>query len=437
MKKKSMAIAAALCALAVTVAGCGGGNGGNSGASATASPGGEAPKKDVTITVGAAQNWVKDIDRTLADKFTAKTGIKVDFQVNPDDQYQNIIKTKLATKEAPDIFYLLSGIGLTAYQPEKNFLDLSGEPWAARLTDWAREGSSIGGKLYALNMWSVDGWQILYNTEIFKKYNLTPPKNFAEFTALCQTLLNNGIQPIYENAKDIWHMHLWLNDLSVAMEKANPGIFEKLNRNEAKLADQQVLVQGLEDYKTLNDRGFFGKNALSVEWLPGYEAMATGKAAMILAYTTYQNEVADQFPDSKADQWEMFPVPIADNDAFAHSAGGIVRIVNAETKHADEVKMYFNFLAEEQNVRDYYAERKDLGETSFKGIEVSPLPKALTSVKANSPGGAGLTVQDSMTYWDENVIGKAVQDLLLGAATPKEVLQKIDDHRAKTFAAVQ
>lgn len=437
MKKKLAGIIVFTLAIVTALTGCGGGsNNGGASPSGTSEGSQPPPKSNVTITVGAAQNWIKDIDRTLAEQFTKETGIKIDFQVNPDDQYHNILKTKLATKEAPDIFYLLSGIGLDAYQPEKNFMDLSNEPWVANMQDWAREGSTIRGKLYGFNTWSVDAWEILYNTEIFAKYNLQPPKNFDEFLAICQTLLDNGVQPIYENAKDIWHMHLWLNGLSVAMEKESPGIFDKLNNNEAKLADSQVLISGLEDYKTLYDKGFFGKNALSVEWTPGYEAMGTNKAAMINVYTTYQSEVAAQFPDSQADKWQMFPLPIADNTGFAHSSGGIVRLVNSETKHEAEVKQYLQFLAREDNLKAYYTERKDLGEPAFKGIEVSPPTEALRSVKENATGGMGLTIQDSMKYWDENVIGKAMQDLLLGALTPKQVLEKIDESRDKTFKAV-
>ena len=33
-------------------------------------------KKDVTITVAASQSWIADIDRTLAEEFTEKTGIR-------------------------------------------------------------------------------------------------------------------------------------------------------------------------------------------------------------------------------------------------------------------------------------------------------------------------------------------------------------------------
>ena len=44
-------------------------------------------KSDVTLTVAAAQDWIKDWDRKVAEEFTAETGIKIEFQLNPNDQY--------------------------------------------------------------------------------------------------------------------------------------------------------------------------------------------------------------------------------------------------------------------------------------------------------------------------------------------------------------
>ena len=49
-------------------------------------------KSDVTLTVAAAQDWIKDWDRKVAEEFTAETGIKIEFQLNPNDQYTNIVK---------------------------------------------------------------------------------------------------------------------------------------------------------------------------------------------------------------------------------------------------------------------------------------------------------------------------------------------------------
>ncbi|WP_079409115.1 ABC transporter substrate-binding protein [Paenibacillus ferrarius] len=400
----------------------------------TAKP--EAAKKDVTITVGASQNWIKDIDRKLADQFTQKTGIKIDFQVNPDDQYINILKTKIATKEAPDILYMASGIGIDSFQPEKNFMDLSNEPWAANYTDWAKAGASIGGKIYGFNTWSVDGWGLLYNTDIFAKYNLQPPKTYAEFTQICDTLLKNGITPIFENAKDEWHLPIWLQELAGAAVKEDPGFIDKLNNNTGKFADSKVLATGLGQYNEMNKKGYFGKDALSNEWTKGYEAMGSGKYAMDLVYTTYQQEVLAKFPNSGADKWKMFPVPMGDNTTFGHSAGGIIRVVNKETKNIDSIRQYFAFLSSQDNLKAYYTERKDLGPISFKGIVVAPATQALQSVQSIASSQL-IDLNDSVKFYGDSgaIIAKAMQDMLFGKLTPLDVLKKLDDNREKSFKA--
>ncbi|MGE5601804.1 MAG: extracellular solute-binding protein, partial [Nitrososphaerales archaeon] len=82
------------------------------------------PKSEVTLTIATSANWSKDIDKTLAEQFTKETGIKVEFQPTPDDQYSNVLKAKLSTGEGPDIFLVPSGVGMNEFLPDKNFLPL-------------------------------------------------------------------------------------------------------------------------------------------------------------------------------------------------------------------------------------------------------------------------------------------------------------------------
>ncbi len=104
-------------------------------AAPTAAP--AQPKSDVTLSIATSANWSKDIDKTLADQFTKETGIKVEFQPTPDDQYSNVLKAKLSTGEGPDIFLVPSGVGMNEFLPDKNFLPLDDQPWVARMQPWA------------------------------------------------------------------------------------------------------------------------------------------------------------------------------------------------------------------------------------------------------------------------------------------------------------
>lgn len=392
-------------------------------------------KENVTITVGASQNWVKEIDRELAAEFTEKTGIEIDFQVNPDDQYDKIIKTKLATNEAPDIIYVSAGVSMQTFQPEENFLDLSDMAWVDQMKDWAKEGSIIDGKLYGFNMWSVDGTAMMYNTQLFEQYGVSVPENFEELKAVCQVFKDNGILPIYENAKDAWHNHWWLSMLAAAMEKESPGFVERLNKNEVKYADSKVMLQALYDYKELYDLGYFGEEPFANEWEYSYEAMGTGKAAMIATYIAYSNEVQERYPESNALEWEMFPLLIGGINEYNHSAGGVVRVVNKNTEYADEIEQYFNFLVEKENAERYYTARTDLGEASVKGVEVRELTPAYNSLVSYAKNGTAIVCGGSVKYWSVDTIGKAMQDMLIGNITPEQVIEEMDADRQKTFAA--
>ena len=46
---------------------------------------------DTTITLMASQDWVKDAEMELGKKFEEETGIHVDYQIVPADQYQDMM----------------------------------------------------------------------------------------------------------------------------------------------------------------------------------------------------------------------------------------------------------------------------------------------------------------------------------------------------------
>ena len=74
---------------------------------ATESP---AFEPSTTITYIASQDWIRDTEQELAKQFEAETGVHIDFQIIPSDQYFNVLETKLeAGGEGIDIFGGQSG----------------------------------------------------------------------------------------------------------------------------------------------------------------------------------------------------------------------------------------------------------------------------------------------------------------------------------------
>ncbi len=402
----------------------------------SASTAAEAPQQDVTLTIASSANWTKDIDKTLAEQFTKETGIKVEFQPTPDDQYSNVLKAKLSTGEGPDIFLVPSGVGMNEFLPAKNFLELDNEPWVARAEPWALAGTTSDGKIVAMNLWSADGWGLLYDPAKFAKAGITSvPKTYEELAAACDLLLAAGITPIHEFGSAVWHQPLWLNAVTSTAQKTDPDYLAKFNANELKLADVPEYELALQQQKELADKGCFGKDFMAATWEGTQQAMASGDYAMILAYSTYQNEVQAAYPETGADKWEMFPVPLAGNTQFAMSAGGIVHAINKNSKNIDAAKQYLDFRARADNAKAFYAARADLGATSLKDVP-GKTTLAYDTVLKNSADGSTPDLQGAMQFFDITTIGKYVQELYLGSKTPKEVLEAIDSDRQKMFEVI-
>ena len=203
----------------------------------------EEMKEDITITVMAPQDQIKPIEEeVIAKEFEAETGIKVIFNIVPSDQYDNLLSTKLNSGQGVDIFLGQSGslnIG-PRFNPEKNCVDLSNEEWVSRVEPTSLASTMLNGKVYGLQVWNVSQvWSVVYNKTIFNDLGLQVPTNYQEFVAVCDAIQAAGITPMYECVSDGWHHVLGFAELGVALD---PSIYDKLNKNEIKLAEIPELV---------------------------------------------------------------------------------------------------------------------------------------------------------------------------------------------------
>lgn len=392
------------------------------------------PKKDVTLILAASQNWIKDIDRKLASDFVAKTGIKIDFQVNPDDQYATILKTKIASGEGPDIFMCQAGLGMDQFIPEKNFADLSNEPWVARYNSWAKASTTKDGKVVGLNTWGVDGWVTVYDPDLFAKYNVAIPTNYKELLSACETFKSNGIIPMYTPVKDVWQTPMYLAVMAGSMLKDDPEILNKLNAGTAKFADNKIFNTAMAQVKEMADKGYFGANYMSDTWDKTYEMLATGKTAMLVAYTAYPSEVLVKFPNSNAAKYKAFVLPLADSTSFTFNGGGEMKVMFKDTENADSVKEFFNFLTTTDSLNAYYAERKDLVGSSFKDVTGNTTEAYNSSLAIADLSATELYA--SVSFFDLMTVGKHMQEMLVkGGITPEKAVQAIDVDREKMLKA--
>ena len=191
-----------------------------------------------------------------------------------------MLMTKLNSGEGPDIFGGQSGSFdiVSQYNVEENAVDLSDQAWVSTYDEFAKAQTSVGDKVYGMTYYDVStDYYVVYNKKIFEENGLEVPTTYAEFEEVCQTLLDNGVTPIYEPCADGWHQTMWFTEIGGKYEELVPGIVEDLNNNKIKFADVPELKEALDQLNDMAQKGYFGDNYLSDEYTDLLMYLGTGK----------------------------------------------------------------------------------------------------------------------------------------------------------------
>jgi raffinose/stachyose/melibiose transport system substrate-binding protein len=404
-------------------------------APATKVPATSVPAVTLAYLLSQGWGWSDDARAALAGQFAEQTGITIDIQVVPSDQYFNVLKTKLSSGEGPDIFGGQSGKTdlVVNYDVEKNAVDLSDQPWVKTEDPLVLDQSTVNGKVYGLTVWNTLGttWVVNYNRDIFSQSNLSVPTTFADLKSACQEIMATGITPIYEPMADGWHQVLWFAELGVQIENLAPGTAALLNANQTTFAENPTALLILQQYKDLYDSGCFGDNALSDAVSDQTKMISSGEAAMTLANLTFDQQVRNDYPDFKEDSLGVFLMPLADNQVLNLNPAGPTMFIWKGSKHIAEAKQLFNFLTQPDSLQYLIDNDVNTPTLPFDGIQSKLLPFQQAFLDAHTQQ-RGVVYQTAVTYvnpqWMD--MGKDIVAMFTGAQTPQQVLENIDKRRA-------
>ena len=396
--------------------------------------------ENVTITYMASQDWVQDAEMELGEKFKELTGITVDYQIIPSDQYTTLLMSKLNAGECTDLFGSQAGQFdiVTQLNVEKNALDLSGEAWAGVVDPLAAAETSVDGRLYGQPAQDVSAvWAVAYNKKVFEKLNLSVPTNYEEFKAVCEAIKADGMIPIYEAVSDGWHHQLWFCELGVAIEHDEPGTAAKLNQNETTFAQSATAKKLIDQIKEMVDLGYWGDNYMANAYSDAARAIAGGECAMTVANQGFPTEIHDAYPDFAAEDIGFFVMTLCDNQVLNMNPVGPTRFVYAGSANADAAKQYLAFLAEPENILYQIENVPKFNTLPFTGAG-DVYSDEISGFYAAYPEH-GTVYQTSVKYvnpqWME--IGKELEAVLLGDETSEQMLQNIDRNRADQAMAAQ
>lgn len=367
--------------LSVSMVACGSTNSGSK--DEASSKGG----KTITIGIKATQVEISNINYHK-EQWEKKTGNKIEIQAVDDNQFEQLLLTKMTSGGMWDVFVGDTGTQSDKYKHSENLVDLSGEEWVENLTDIGKEFVTVDDKVYCFPNGGINSFGVVYNKEVFKNNNIEIPKTFEEFYAACEKLKAAGVTPLYVSMKDGWTVNQIINAEWPNILAKNPGVLEKLNKNEIRWDEIPEFVNLFKRMKTWVEKGYVNSDLATASYEMGQKAIGSGGAAMMYMGDWADPEYAKTEPKA-TNNIGMFAAPTADGKSYLAAAGPGGLYISNKSKEIDTAKDFIKYMASEEAIK-YDLEKK--GCTSvWKNIENNKL---------------STTLADSQVYFDEGMSQK-------------------------------
>lgn len=380
------------------------------------------------ISFLTCQGKFKEEYRTMAEEIKKDYGIEVDFQVVPDNEYFSLLKVKLATSEAPDVFeynYPTQNIEIGAAE---NCVDLSGEEWVSRLVNPDLIKDPNDGKFYALPKESSSSYQaVYYNKAVLEKCGITDPqpKTYQEFLDILDTIKEKGegVTPLYCTNKDTWTTQIYpTGSFSVSLGDKAAETYTKIEKNELAWTEVPEFKETLDEFKALFDKGYVNQDFMSATYDTAAGKMAAGEMACCITIEGFAADMNSKYPDCEVG---AFVLPYGDNELLATGAYVQGLFIPKASKQVENAKEFLKIWSDPKYQDIYYQTQP--GFSAFNDVNGGEVPAALQYLVDHyiSTGKYEIQMNDYMS-----VCAAAFPDLwnyynemLSGTKTSDEVLE--------------
>ncbi|MET3855948.1 extracellular solute-binding protein [Rhizobium sp. OAE497] len=310
----------------------------------------------------------------------------------------NIVKTRLATGEMPDIFQYNSGSLFQALKPEQTIADLSDLPSAAGILDtFKKVVSASDGHVRGIPFGPAMGGGIFYNRKIYAELGLQPPKTWADFIANNQKIKAAGKVALAQTYGTTWTSQIFVLADFFNVQSEVPNFATDYTANKVKYATTPAALRGFEHVEEVAKAGFFNEDFGAATFDDGMRMVSTGEAAHYPSLTFGIGNIQQNFPDNLQDVG-FFAVP--GNDAAKNGLTiwmPAALYLSAKAEHLEEAKKFLDFVASKEGC-ELMAKAVPSGPYLIKGCEL--------------PKGVPQAVSDMLPYFEtEGRAGPALEFL--------------------------
>jgi len=329
-----------------------------------------APGQSITLTYWGLWEPIQ-VMKPLIDKFESENpSIKIDYQLQAPQDYQDRLNTALESNNPPDIVRLHT-TWLPAFA--KNLLPspantISATEMSTNFYPIINRLLVVDNQVYGVPL-AAEGLGLFINNTMFQQKSLQPPKTWEDLDSAARTLKDvdpltgklNRAGVALGNTTNVDH---WPDIVSLMLFQSGVSLYDPKG---------EELETTLRYYTQ-----FVTKDHVWDDTLPSsVVAFANEKVAMIFAPTWRAREIKEINPSLA---WRVVPVPqLPDSDTVSWASVWFEGVTK-NGKHTKESWAFLNFLASAQA-------QQILFESAAKDREYPqpPAHKAVASIAQNNP----------------------------------------------------
>ena len=397
----------------ILLAGCAGGT--------TTSSGGD-PK--VLTLASVDQGSIEDVVKAFE---AANPGVTVRFTTSGADQYQQQIRTQLASGTAPDVMSVWPGNGnpgATYVLAKPGYLlDLSDQPWAAKLPAGVKGVTQYQGRTYNA-VFGLNGIGAVYNQQALDKAGLTPPTTWTGLLAFCQAAKAKGTPAFALGNQDNWVTQLVLYALVATVVYGPDRDFDKKMQDGVGTFAGSAWTTAMARYLEMERTGCFQKNPLGTNYEASQALTATGKTLGLVQGNWVVALLKGKNPNGT---FILKALPATDNPAetIMPAAAGAGYGVNAKAKNKDLALKFVNYVMSPEGMSVFNQKQGSLPALPDSGSTVDPsLAEVATFINDNR------TVPFMDQLWPnakvQQTMLSGLQEIFSKQSTPDKVLAAMD-----------
>jgi len=406
----------------------------------------EEKKAGSAITVW---HWMTDREpafQKLAEKYEAKTGIKVDFELYaPSDAYSQKVRAAAQGSTLPDIFgvlgekrdfasYIKAGhiLNLNTYM-EEGFSAWKNRFFAKALAvNEFPDGNiySVCPGIYGVPI-DVMTIQMLYNKDLFKELGLNPNRpmqNFSEFLEIGKKLKEKKMQGLVSGWGEVWMIDCFANNYAfniMGKDKVLATI-----KGEVPYTDPDW-IKVFSLFKEMREAGVLASGLVTMVNKTAEQLFANGKAVFAFNGSWCVNVYKGMNPS--LNYAAMLPPKASDKFPVSIWGGaGSSFMVNARSKNKEEAIKFLQWLTDkEQQVFLSDATNNLPANKDCLGKIPAILAQFADDMEATThPNIWGVSEFPAVI----EAMDKGVQSIIIGEKTPEQLAAEVQKVKERELA---